>query len=160
MLASDEKPGGVGGEATGQRGPEREGETDLAFGGESTGGEQDWSGGKRDSELLHQDPGEEQQVAVGDQNMLGQCHGEGSCLRFGGANGLIAFGENTKLPKRLANASPLLMFLKGNRRKWWFRPFDRDRSLRTIYANIFSIVFIGRKSRPGWVGNGMKSYFT
>ena len=56
-------------------GEQGEGEAELVLGGESAGGQQNRRGGQRDAELLHQNPGKEQQVAVGEQDVGGEFHG-------------------------------------------------------------------------------------
>ena len=53
-----------------------EGKAELALSGQRAGGQQDGRGGERDSELLDQDPGKEDQVAVGEQDVSGEFHGD------------------------------------------------------------------------------------
>ena len=81
VLAANEIPGAV----CRQRGPkpdkQRQGKADFAGGGQSPRSQQDRRSGQRNSELLHQNPGEEQQVSVHQQEMCRQFHWSGSCLR-------------------------------------------------------------------------------
>jgi len=76
VAAADEEPGAVGDERSGQRNRQRKAEVELVLSGERAGGQEDRHCGQRDTELLDQDPGKEQQIAVHQQDLGGQSHGK------------------------------------------------------------------------------------
>ena len=74
ISAADVEPGAVCRERRGQAGQQNQRKAQLALGGEGSGGQQHGRGRQRDAQLLHEYPGEEQQVAVGQEDMSRQFH--------------------------------------------------------------------------------------
>jgi hypothetical protein len=71
IAAADEEPGAVCRERRGQPGKQGEDKIQFVLGGEGSGGQQNRRSGQRHAELLHQNPGKEQQVAINEQNVFG-----------------------------------------------------------------------------------------
>ena len=76
VAAADEEPRTVGDQAG--RNPRQQGqpETDFLVGRKSAGRQQHRRSRKRNAELLHQNPAEQQDVTVNEKNVRGQRHGD------------------------------------------------------------------------------------
>ena len=64
VFAADQEPGAVGDERGNETGQECKRKAELALGRKCSGSQQHGGGGQGNAELLHQDPGEEQEVSV------------------------------------------------------------------------------------------------
>ena len=84
IAATDEEPCAVCHERGGQPGQQGEGKIELVLSGKGARSQQNRRGGQRNPKLLHQNPGEEQQVAVREQNVFRQSHKGRSSLRLRG----------------------------------------------------------------------------
>ncbi len=73
-IAAHHKPGAVGDQAGDDPGQQGKGKAELMLGRQGSGGQEHRGGGQRNAALLHQNPSEEQKIAVGKQNMCGQSH--------------------------------------------------------------------------------------
>lgn len=69
-----EEPCAVGDETSGKAKQERLGEADLPLSRERSRGQQHRCRRQRQAQLLHKDPDKEQEIAVGKENMRGECH--------------------------------------------------------------------------------------
>ena len=70
ITAADEKPGGVRQQRGGQASQKGKGKTEFVRGGESSGGQQNRRSRQGNPQLLHQNPGKEQQIPVEEQNVF------------------------------------------------------------------------------------------
>src|SRR5229473_8346394 len=75
IALTHKEPGAVGNKAREEPQSQGSREADLVLCRERTGRQHDGRGWQRNSELLHQDPKEKQEIAVRKQDMGGQFHG-------------------------------------------------------------------------------------